>query len=55
VSEQDLDLVSHLFELLQNISDLQEEKENSLVRSFHVSDPANTSFTQQDNPVSLFI
>lgn len=55
MSEQDLDLVSDLFELLQNISDLREEEKKSLVRSFHVSDPANTSFTQQDNPVSLFI
>lgn len=55
VSEQDFDLVSDLFELLQNISDLREEEKKSLVRSFHVSDPANTSFTQQDNPVSLFI
>ena len=51
MSEKDLDLVSHLFELLLNISDLREEEEKSLVRSFHVSDPANTSFTQQDNPV----
>ena len=48
-------LVSDLFELLQNISDLREEEKKSLVRSCHVSDPANTSFTQQDNPVSLFI
>lgn len=55
VSEQDFDLVSDLFELLQNISDLREEEKKSLVRSCHVSDPANTSFTQQDNPVSLFI
>ena len=31
------------------------KRKKNLVRSCHVSDPANTSFTQQDNPVSLFI